>query len=259
VRPPFAPAVRQFSAGPFLPSAVLPFRRSLEKKKKTTDTLPIAVHRRTSPRAPPPHHPAAPSPFATSLPTPPPHVPPSFLLAHATPPHVVSLPCSRCCRPPLPSPLRLLPCGFSLHVTHLTTCAVGCSHVWDLVWFRRLPWPWQSRTILPPPVRFHSLPWPRSSPVDATVFDSRGRSHLRCLWMPPAPSRNSIAGLLQSDFEGTFDPTRCSVGDAVHLSRSPWRASMHISAHAISGESHYWRGFNWINFVCRLFSCVVGC
>jgi hypothetical protein len=99
------------------------------KEKNPTDTLPIAVHRRTSPRAPPPHHPAAPSPFATSLPTPPPHVPPSFLLAHATPPHVVSLPCSRCCRPPLPSPLRLLPCGFSLHVTHLTTCAVGCSHV----------------------------------------------------------------------------------------------------------------------------------
>jgi hypothetical protein len=45
------------------------------------------------------------------------------------PPHVVPLPCSLCCRPPLPSPLRLLPCGFSLHATHLTTCAVGRSHV----------------------------------------------------------------------------------------------------------------------------------
>jgi hypothetical protein len=93
-----------------------------------------------------------------------------------------------------------------------------------------------ARTIPPQPVRFHCLPWPRSSPVDTTIFDSPGRSHLRRLWMPPAPSRNSITGLLQSGFEGTFDPTRCSAGDAVHLSRSSWRASMHILTHAVSGQ-----------------------
>jgi hypothetical protein len=44
--------------------AIPPFPR---KEKKPTDNLPTVVHRRTSPQAPPPQHPAAPPPSATDL------------------------------------------------------------------------------------------------------------------------------------------------------------------------------------------------
>jgi hypothetical protein len=147
------------------------------KEKNLTDTLPIAVHRRTSPRAPPPHHPAAPPPFATSLPTPPPHVPPSFLLAHATPTHRVPpllplLP-TAVTLPSPPPPLRILPsrdpphdvCGRVLacvryHMISSSPVAVAISY--DSTAARTIP----------------------QSPVAAVI--SRGRHRLRFPWTQPS-------------------------------------------------------------------------
>jgi hypothetical protein len=62
--------------------------------------------------------------------------------------------------------------------------------------------------------------------MDATVFDSHGRSHLGRPWKLSALSRNWIADLFQPSFEDTSNPIRCSAGKTGHQSCLPWRASI---------------------------------
>jgi hypothetical protein len=168
VRPPFAPAVRQFSAGPFLPSTVLPFRRSLEKQK--TDGHP--PHRR-----PPPH-------LGPGAATAPPHrsSPIRYWPAHATPtrPSIFST-CPRhphtSCPSPAPSAAvrRYPPLSASSPAdspfTRPTSRRVRsgahmCEILYDFVVSRGCG----------NPVRFCRRPY------DSTV--SRGRGHLP--WTPPS-------------------------------------------------------------------------
>jgi hypothetical protein len=177
VRPPFAPAVRQFSAGPFLPSAVLPFRCSLEKKKtrRTPSPSPSTAaprpghRRRTTPPLLPHSLLACPRHPHTSLhlfcsPTPPPtrRVPPLLPLL----PTAVTLPSP-------PPPLRILPsrdpphdvCGRVLacvryHMISSSPVAVAISY--DSTAARTIP----------------------QSPVAAVI--SRGRHRLRFPWTQPS-------------------------------------------------------------------------
>jgi hypothetical protein len=175
---PSPPRSVNFQLVPFYPQrschSVVP-----SKSKKPTDTLPIAVHRRTSARAPPPHHPTAPPPFATGLPTPPPHVPPSFLPAHATPtrraPPLLPLLPSAVTLPSPPPPLRILPsrdpphdvCGRAL--TCVRSCTISSSPVVVAI-------PYDSAVA-------RTIP---QSPVVAVI--SRGRHRLRF----PQPSSSLV-------------------------------------------------------------------